>query len=291
MRFITTVDIIIMSAGALMLLLWWVLFFLSKRYNSMFETLDEKEYPLKEIYGAGYAVMEMLHYAYKSKYDRKLRSELSVLYEEKYVEYYLRITYAQSISLAMLALTASFIMYGLSRDVTIFAIFVMLSGLCVYYFMTLAAVKIGKRSEELLGDFSEVVSKLALLTNAGMIMREAWNEVAYTSDRTIYLEMQKTCNDMNNGISEVEAVRRFGVRCIIPEVKKFASTIVQGMEKGNSELTAMLQAQSAEVWGMKQQAVRRKGAKANTKLMIPMFIMFAGILIMMVVPIFTNLGV
>ena len=166
-----------------------------------------------------------------------------------------------------------------------------MAGLSVYYFMTLAEKKIKKRSEELLSAFSEIVSKLALLTNAGMIMREAWSEVAYNGEGTIYAEMRKACEDMNNGVSDMEAVRRFGVRCIIPEIKKFASTIMQGMEKGNKELAIMLQVQSDEIWGMKQQNIKREGAKANSKLMIPMFIMFIGILIMIVVPIFTNLGV
>lgn len=291
MNFLTMTDIVIMGIGCVVLGLWLIIIMVSNQYNELFAGMDEHEYPLCQLYSMGYAVMELIHYPYKSKFDRKLRSSLSILYEEKYVEFYLRATYAQSVSLAMLVLVAAFIMYGLTQEMMIFLVFVMLSGLCMYYYMTLAATKISKRSDELLSDFSEVVSKLALLTNAGMIMREAWNEVAFTCDRTIYTEMQLACADMENGVSEVEAIRRFGVRCILPEIKKFSSTIIQGLEKGNSELTMMLQNQSNEVWNMKQQIIRRKGAQANTKLMIPMFIMFIGILIMIVVPIFTNLGV
>lgn len=291
MGFVTITDMVIMAIGCVLLAVWLVIFGQSKKYNSLFEGLDEKEYPLCQLYSTGYAIMEIIKYPYKAKFDRKLRSMLSILYEEKYVEYYLRLTYAQSISLAMLVLVASFVIYGLTQEMVIFLVLIMMAFLCVYYFMTLANVKITKRSEELLGDFSEVVSKLALLTNAGMIMREAWMEVAYTDDRTIYAEMQLAVDDMNNGVSEVEAIRRFGVRCMLPEIKKFATTIIQGMEKGNSELSVMLQTQSGEVWAMKQQLIRRQGAKANTKLMIPMFIMFVGILIMIVVPIFMNIGI
>lgn len=35
--------------------------------------------------------------------------------------------------------------------------------------------------------------------------------------------MRHSCQEMQNGVSEGEAIRRFGVRCIIPEIKKFAS--------------------------------------------------------------------
>ena len=291
LEFLTLQDIIIMSLGCAALIAWMVIFFLSGKYHSMFQTLSEKEYPLKDLYSMGYVLIELSHYKFKGKYDRKLRMELAVLHEEKYVEYYLRVIYAQSITLGFLVFQSSFILYGLSRDILILIICIGMAALAVYYFMTLAEKKIQKRSDELLNDFSEIVSKLALLVNAGMIMREAWEEVAYAGESVIYQEMRRSCEEMQNGVSEAEAIRRFGVRCMIPEIKKFASTIIQGIEKGNRELAMMLQVQSDEIWEMKQQRVKRAGAKANTKLMIPMFIMFIGILIMIVVPIFTNLGV
>ena len=56
--------------------------------------------------------------------------------------------------------------------------------------MTLAPKKIEARSAALLGDFSEVVSKLALLTNAGMILREAWELTANAGEGIFYEEMQ-----------------------------------------------------------------------------------------------------
>lgn len=291
MRFLSMQDIIIMVIGCIFLVMWLILFLQSGKNNSFFESLTEKEYPLKELYSMGYTLMEKTAYQYKSRFDRRLRTNLSILYEAKYVEYYLRVVYSQAITYGTIVFLLGFILYGLSRDIVILFVCIMLAGLAVYYYLTLAEKKIQKRSEELLSDFSEIVSKLALLINAGMIMREAWNEVAYGRDGIIYEEMRLACVDMENGVSEMESIRRFGVRCIVPEIKKFAATIIQGIEKGNRELAVMLQLQSEEVWGMKQQKVRRQGAKANTKLMIPMFIMFIGVLIMIVIPIFTNLGV
>jgi len=291
MRFLLVQDIVIMAIGCISLVMWLILFVQSGKNNAFFESLTEKEYPLKELYSTGYTLMEKISYQYKSKFDRKLRTDLSILYEPKYVEYYLRVIYSQAITYGLIVFLLGFILYGISREMVIFLVCVMMAGLAVYYYLTLAEKKIQKRSEELLSDFSEIVSKLALLINAGMIMREAWNEVAYGREGIIYEEMRMACIDMENGVSEMEAIRRFGVRCIIPEIKKFAATIIQGIEKGNRELAVMLRVQSDEVWGMKQQRVRRQGAKANTKLMIPMFIMFIGVLIMIVIPIFTNLGV
>ena len=114
-------------------------------------------------------------------------------------------------------------------------------------------------------------------------------QVAYSGEGVFYKEMQKVVEDLNNGIGESEAFHAFGSRCVIAEAKKFSSTIAQGIQKGNSELAKALQQQSAEVWEQKKQIVKRKGEKAANSLMIPVFLMFGGILIMVIVPIFANL--
>ena len=284
------VDYLIIALGAISLIVWMIFYMKGKKHNSMFDVLEEKEYPLKEIYGLGYAVLETIKYNYKSKGDRKLRQQLDVLYGSKYCEYYLRVIHSQQITMAMTVLVIAFALYGLSSEILALIVGLVFAGLAYYYFGTVTAKKILKRSEELLHDFSEVVSKLALLTNAGMILREAWQEVAYGGEGVIYTEMQTAVNEMNNGVADVDAIYNFGTRCIIPEIKKFTSTIIQGMTKGNSELTAMMQEQSKEVWQLKKQLVRREGEKAASKLLIPICIMFVGILIMILIPIFTNLG-
>lgn len=288
---ISFLDIVIVILGFIALVGWLFFYFKGKKHNEMFAVLEEKDFPLKEVYGFGMAVLEVLHYGFKSKSDRKLRQSLEVLYGEKYAEYYLRVVHAQRITIASTLFVLSFVFYGFSAEPTAFVVGLMFSGLSYYYFGTLTKKKILKRSEEMLHDFSEVVSQLALLTNAGLILREAWQEVAYAGDTVIFKEMQAAVVEMNNGVAEVDAIYNFGTRCIIPEIKKFTSTIIQGLTKGNSELVMMLQEQSKEVWQLKKQIVRREGEKAASKLLIPICVMFIGVLIMIIVPIFTNLGV
>ena len=287
---LSTFDIVTFIIGGVILFVWLLLFILGKKNEDLFEVLEEKEFSFKEIYFVGFAAMNLIRYKYKSKHDRKLRKELSVLYGEKYADYYLRIIHSQKVTLALTVAALAAPVYGLSGEAVVLFVMLMFAGLAYYYFGTVAEKKILKRSEEMLRDFSNVVSKLALLTNAGMIMREAWEDVAFTGDSTLYKEMQTAVNEMNNGVSETDALFNFGSRCIIPEIKKFTSTISQALTKGNSDLVNMLQQQSKEVWAAKKQSVRRQGEKASSKLMIPIFMMFIGILIMVIIPIFTNMG-
>ena len=288
---LTITDFVVMSIGVVCLIFWLFLYFKGKKNASLFDPLDEKEYPLKEIYFVGYAVTELINYQYKSKADRKLRKNLEALYGAKYADYYLRVIYSQKITMGATVTVIAFALYGLADSIVALLVGLLFAIMAYYYFSTVTENKILKRSEEMLSDFSEVISKLALLTNAGMVLKEAWEEIAYTGKTSLYKEMQTTINEMNNGVAEIDAIYNFGTRCIIPEIKKFASTIVQGLVKGNSELTVMLMDQSKEVWAAKKQKVRRQGEKAASKLLIPICIMFVGILIMILIPIFTNIGV
>ena len=222
------IDIVIIALGVIYLIFWIFLYVKGIKNSNLFDSLKEKEYPLKEVYFVGYALVELINYQFKSKSNRKLRKEISVLYGEKYADYYLRVIYSQKITIASIVLALAFILYGFADSIAAFFVLVAFAGVAYYYFGTVTEKRILKRSEEMLSDFSNVVSKLALMTNAGMILREAWEQIAFTGETTIYKEMQTSVDEMKNGVSEVDALYRFGTRCIIPEIKKFTSTIIQG---------------------------------------------------------------
>lgn len=290
MKYISIADIVIFFLGVLILGLWMFLYFKGKRYENLFDSLDAKDYPMGDTYFVGYAATLMLNVQYKDKKARKLRKELSVVYEPKYADYYLRVIYSMQYSMALTVAALAAPLYFLSGNVVLFVLLLAGAGAAYYYYGVSMEEKIRKRGDEMLSDFSEVVSKLALLVNSGMILKAAWERVAYSNDRLLYREMQKSVEDMRNGGSMADALYTFGQRCMLPEIKKFSTTLIQGINQGNKELAPMLSQQSKEVWDLKKQLVRRAGELANNKLLIPMCVTFIGILIMIMVPIFSNLG-
>lgn len=114
-------------------------------------------------------------------------------------------------------------------------------------------------------------------------------QITYTCDRAMYKEMQLTSEEMNNGVSELDALHNFAQRCSVKEIRKFTSILSQNIQKGGSELTMSLRYMNEESWEEKKQRAKRKGETAGTKLMIPLMIMFVGILFMIIVPIFSNM--
>ncbi len=289
--FLSKTDIIILAFGTVLGLILVISLLASSKYEYLIEPLDPKMFRLKEIYTVGFLLMDISRYKYNSKRDIERKRDLSVIYESKYADYYLKVCWAQRVSLAYLLLVIGFPFAVLAEETMMILIFIMFAWAAFVRCGDGAKRIIEKRTEDLLSDFPNAISKLALLTNAGMILKEAWEMTAYTGNGPLYDEMKKVIVDMANGYTEIEAYTEFGNRCMISEIRKFTSTIVQGITKGNRELVLMLRKQSSEVWESRKHQVRQLGAKASSKLLFPICIMFIGILIMIMVPIFANLGV
>ena len=287
---VSVMDLIVLVCGVLILACWMVFYFKGRQYEDMFSSLDPEDYPMGDTYFLGYAITLFLKLDYRDKNSRKLRKQLGVLYEPKYTDYYLRVVSSMQFTMALTIAAFAAPLYFLSGSILVFIILLIGAAAVYYYYGTSLGSKIEKRAEEVLLDFSEVVSKLALLVNSGMIIGEAWERVAVSGERTLYREMQRSVEAMHNGSSFTDALFMFAQRSLLPEIKKFSSTLIQGASQGNRDLSAMLTQQSKEIWDMKCQLVKRKGELANNKLLIPMCLTFIGILIMIMVPIFSNLG-
>lgn len=291
MAIITGADCIVLFCGLMILLMWIVLYQRGKSDRGLFEGLNDEDYPFHEMYFVGYQVTKILKFDYKNKQSRKLRKQLASLYEVKYADYYLRVVYSQRFTMALTVIAFAAPLYCISESLAVFFL-VLAGGVATYWYYGKATQDLIKaKTDAILSDFSDVVSKLALLVNSGMILTEAWEKVAQSSKGLIYDEMKRSVVEMKNGISSVDAFRGFGQRCMLLEIRKFTSTLIQGQIKGNQELTEMLIQQSTEVWELKKQLIKRKGELADSKLLLPMCLTFVGILIMILVPIFTNLGV
>ena len=291
MKSLERIDFIIIGMGCILLTFWFFLYIRGKKNANLFMVLDDTDYPVKELYFVGFALCELLKLNFQKEEDTATRKMLSVLYGNDYVDYYIRAIYSQRVTMSLTIGCFAMPAYCFSEGSILIYLAIMAFAMFAYYYYGKTLTdKIEKRKLDMLSDFSEVVSKLALLVNAGMILPDAWRKVSESGNTEIYMEMQQSVKAVQNGMPETEAIFGFGQRCMLPEIKKFATTLIQGINKGNAELSIMLKQQSKEVWGTKQQVVRRQGELANDKLLIPILIIFVGILVMVLVPIFAGIG-
>ena len=287
--FLSQMSIVIMIIGTVLTAIFLLLLFLtSKKYQPLIEPLKEKEFPLHEVYTFGLFLGQIFKLNFNSKKNIARKKDCELWYGRAYALYYMRIYHAKSITIATIVFLVSFILYGLTRETIILLMMFVISIAIYMYYVDELHNKIKKRSQQLLREFPEAVSQIALLVNAGMILREAWRKTAESGTGELHIQMKKAISNMDNGMSETEAYGEFAQECVIPEIKKFTSVLIQNLTKGNSEFCEMLKQQSNEIWMQKQAYVKQQGEKAAGKLLIPSTIMFVGILIMIIVPIFSN---
>ncbi|MDR2665552.1 MAG: pilus assembly protein TadC, partial [Oscillospiraceae bacterium] len=200
------VDIAILGLGGALAALWMALYAVGRGHAGMFKPLRGRGYPLRELYFVGYAAMGLLRYGYKSRRARRSRHAFEALYGQRYAEYYVRVTYAQCVTEALTAAVLAAVLYGLSGDAAAALVVLALGGAGWYGCATAPDRQLSRRAEEMRRDFGEVITKLALLTNTGMILREAWEETANTGQACLYAEMRRAVEDMRNGASETDAL-------------------------------------------------------------------------------------
>lgn len=276
--------------GTVMVILWAILYMKYRNsFDNILVSIDSKKFMMPELFFVGFGFMDMFKVNLKTEGGRKKEKKIAEVYGEKYAEYYHYCIVGGQITYFLTIAPLGLFIGAITNDI-LYAVLALAATAAIIVSLDMdVSNAVEKKRDEILSDYPEVLSKLTLLVNAGLVIREAWTKVAYTSDRALYKEMQTTSEEMNNGISELDAFYNFAQRCAVKEIRKFASILSQNIQKGGSELAMNLRYMNEESWEEKKHRAKRKGEIAGSKLMIPLMIMFVGILLMVIVPIFTNM--
>lgn len=146
--------------------------------------------------------------------------------------------------------------------------------------------QIEKRRRSIQMEFPEFINKLTLLVNAGMTISKAWEKIINENkkDHILYDEMRYALMEIKAGKAEAAAYEEFARRCRVKEVTKFVSVIVMNLKRGGAEVVPVLREQGNECWEMRKNAAKQMGEEASTKILIPLMIMFLGIVIIVSTP-------
>ena len=146
-----------------------------------------------------------------------------------------------------------------------------------------------KRYEELMMDYPGIIMKFTLLVQAGMTVRNAFRKMAVDykrkeEKRIAYEEIVTVCHEMESGVSETEAYRRFGERCGHVKYKTFATLLIQNLQKGSRQMEEMLEKESVEAWDDRKRKAKVLGEAATTKLLVPMVMMLMVVMAIVMLP-------
>ena len=155
--------------------------------------------------------------------------------------------------------------------------------------------EMAKRAEQLLMDYPSLIMKFTLLIQAGMTVRRAFQKISSDylrncpkEGRYAYEAVTTTCHEMDSGVAELEAYRRFGERCGQMKYKTFSTILIQNLQKGGHRMADLLEKEALEAWDERKRKARVMGETAATKLLVPMIMMLAVVMAIIMIPAFLS---
>lgn len=153
-----------------------------------------------------------------------------------------------------------------------------------------------KRKKSLQQEYPDLVHQLALYVGAGMTVRGAFQKIASDYERKqggmdgrhpAYEEVLYTCRELKSGVSEGAAYEHFGRRTGRQEYIRLSTLLMQNLKRGNSTLLERLREEADKAGEERLMQSRRLGEEAGTRLLVPMVLMLAVVMVMIMAPAFS----
>jgi tight adherence protein C len=265
-----------------------------KKYELSIEILSKNSYPLKAFFPGAFLLLDITGYRFNTQYDKKIALILARLYEREEVQVQMKALWANRLVYCLAcAIPAAAAVAG-PNSAEIEAAFLWISLIVIVFFFTERELK--KRAEKrvcsIQMELPDFINKLALLLNAGLNLRRAWQKIAFESrkETPLYVETKKVAEDLSSGKSEFAAYEDFARRCRVPEVTRLITVLIQNIRRGNSDMVSVLRITANECWQVRKNAARRLGEEASTKLLLPLVLMFIAVLIIAAAPAVITMG-
>jgi tight adherence protein C len=275
---------------------------LKKKYNESKNLLEK--YKKKKIVGidmipvAGYRIIQLLNWDNSNQTIKKLYQKCCQIKEKREAINYTYYLVGSLFGYVILGIGTFFSVLGITLAMGLGVRSIIVAGVALIAFVLMGYIPydnindiVAKRAEDIENEFPKAVSKMALLTVAGMEVNQAWKITCETGKGVLYDEMRRVVRNLDNNVSPVEAYSDFITRCNNKYTTKLATSIIQNISKGNSEIVRLFRNLNDESWMEHKHNARRMGEVIQSKLLIPTILMFVGILILVIVPVMSGFGI
>lgn len=159
--------------------------------------------------------------------------------------------------------------------------------------------KAKKRLRRLEIDYTQIITKILLYVSSGMTIRNSMIRLAEqyqkikdndgNSTRVAYEELILVKNKLNSSYSEVRAYEEMAQNINLRTYTKFLNIIIQSIKNGNKELKNILNMEVQDALYERKQHAKKLGEEAATKLVLPLMMMLAIIMVIIMVPAFMGM--
>lgn len=258
-----------------------------QRYLEELEPLDEKQYAFKGLLPFGLWLYDELKVPSGGSYSVFLYQRVVMVYGTRYARYYLKVHWAEKVMHFCLGMAVASFLGAVSGTGAGFLPVIPIAG-ALLFFLTDKNLddKAKKRKLQLMMDFPVFISKLTLLMNAGMHLRQALERIYVdVMEKTpLYTELGTVLEDISAGVTESQAWQEFSERCKVREITSFTSMISQNAKIGGNKMVDELKRMTHETWEMRKHAAKQMGETAAARLIFPLMLMFIAILAIVITP-------
>lgn len=150
------------------------------------------------------------------------------------------------------------------------------------------------RRRQMESDYPRILGQYTLYYIAGMNPRAIWSAICDKYEENLagnkkmrryaYEEMINTKNRMDEGCGELAAYDEFASRCDDMNYRSFISFVKQAVVKGNEGLDDLLSDLADKAQREKNNRAKMEAAEAETRMLLPMFMMLIVVLVVVMVP-------
>jgi tight adherence protein C len=139
-----------------------------------------------------------------------------------------------------------------------------------------------KRDEIMRKAMADAIDLLTISVEAGLGFNAALQQVARNTEGPLAAEFARILQEMQIGRGRSEALRAFGDRTSIPEIRGFVSAMVQA-ESFGIPIAQVLRVQSNEMRTKRRQRAEEKAAQVPVKIMVPVVLFILPCLLIVVI--------
>lgn len=186
--------------------------------------------------------------------------------------------------LGLFALALVGFLLGVHSPVTVL-VFPLLGGVVGFFLPDLLVYNTGaKRQVVLRKDLPDSLDMLTVCVEAGLGFDAALSHVAHNTSGPLAEEYLRMLQEMQLGKSRVEALRALTERTTVPELRTFASSLVQASELG-IPAARVLYEQAKEMRLKRRQLAEEKAQKVPVKILFPLiFCIFPALFVVIMGP-------
>ena len=161
----------------------------------------------------------------------------------------------------------------------------------------LVALKLSRLKESakiecnmLSSQYAFFVNKLWLLLGTGMTIKAGMKQIISEAEEKDILirELEYTVNQIDSGYDEARAYEQLGLRIGLPAYSRLLNNVSQNLVMGTKNLRKLMEEEVFLSLEERKENARKKGEEASTKLIFPMVLLLAIVMVILIVPAFAG---